>query len=101
MIVQNLITNSSLAFDGLGGLIKVSTKYDSVNETVQIRVKDNGHGIPQKDLDQVFTPFFTTRRQKKGRGLGLTIVRHFVLSIGGVIDIKRARIAPGPGVVEG
>ncbi len=40
---------------------------------VEIRIKDNGHGIPKKIRDNLFTPFFTTKPAGKGTGLGLSI----------------------------
>jgi len=40
---------------------------------VQIRVKDNGNGIPQKILDKIYHPFFTTKPTGEGTGLGLSL----------------------------
>jgi signal transduction histidine kinase len=40
---------------------------------VEIRVKDNGSGIPQKVLDKIYQPFFTTKPAGKGTGLGLSL----------------------------
>jgi signal transduction histidine kinase len=49
----------------------VSTK--KINGKVEIRVKDNGNGIPQKVLDKIFQPFFTTKPTGEGTGLGLSM----------------------------
>ena len=59
------------------GTIKVSTRAD--DGVVEIRVADNGPGIPQAIADQVFDPFFTTKDVGKGSGQGLSIARSVVV----------------------
>jgi signal transduction histidine kinase len=49
----------------------VTTREDS--EAVEIRVRDNGTGIPPEIQDQLFQPFFTTKPTGEGTGLGLSI----------------------------
>jgi signal transduction histidine kinase len=51
--------------------VSVSTK--KVNDKVEIIVKDNGSGIPQKVLDKIYQPFFTTKPTGEGTGLGLSL----------------------------
>ncbi len=51
--------------------ISVYTK--NLGDKVQIRIRDNGNGIPQKVLDKMFTPFFTTKPTGVGTGLGLSL----------------------------
>jgi signal transduction histidine kinase len=59
------------------GLIRVTTTHDE--EMVEIRVADNGPGIPQEIADRVFDPFFTTKDVGKGSGQGLSIARSVVV----------------------
>ncbi|MEJ7609845.1 MAG: ATP-binding protein [Ferruginibacter sp.] len=51
--------------------VSVSTK--KISDKVLISVKDNGNGIPQKVLDKIFQPFFTTKPTGEGTGLGLSL----------------------------
>ena len=52
-------------------IVSVSTKKN--NGKVEIKVADNGNGIPQKVLDKIFQPFFTTKPTGQGTGLGLSL----------------------------
>jgi two-component system NtrC family sensor kinase len=55
---------------------------------VQIKVKDNGNGIPQKALDKIFQPFFTTKPTGQGTGLGLSLSYDIIKAHGGEIKVK-------------
>jgi signal transduction histidine kinase len=78
-VILNLITNAfyvvtekkKLQPTGYEPLVTVSTK--KVDGKVEIRVKDNGNGVPQKVLDKIFQPFFTTKPAGEGTGLGLSM----------------------------
>ena len=59
------------AGEGYEPTLFVSTK--RINDKVEIRVRDNGNGIPQKVLDKIFQPFFTTKPTGEGTGLGLSL----------------------------
>jgi two-component system, NtrC family, sensor kinase len=54
---------------------------------VEIRVKDNGNGIPQKVLEKIFQPFFTTKPTGQGTGLGLSLSYDIVKAHGGEIRV--------------
>ena len=66
--------------------VSVSTKKDG--DKVFIRVKDNGNGIPQKILDKIFQPFFTTKPTGQGTGLGLSLSYDIVKSHGGELKVE-------------
>ncbi|MBA4251889.1 MAG: hypothetical protein C0442_09245, partial [Chlorobiaceae bacterium] len=62
----------------LPATIKVKTL--ETDKHIEVRVRDNGHGIPEKIRDDLFTPFFTTKPSGKGTGLGLSISYDIVVS---------------------
>jgi signal transduction histidine kinase len=55
----------------------VSTK--NLSDWVEIRIRDNGKGIPQESLDKIFNPFFTTKPTGEGTGLGLSISHDIIV----------------------
>ncbi len=73
-VFVNLITNASHATTQGSGSIEV-TVHAPEPGVVRAAVRDNGHGIAQKDLTRVFEPFYTTKGNGQGTGLGLSIVR--------------------------
>jgi signal transduction histidine kinase len=66
--------------------IEVSTK--RVGDKVEISVKDNGMGIPQKILDKIFQPFFTTKPTGQGTGLGLSLSYDIVKAHEGEMKVE-------------
>lgn len=64
-----------------------------MSDSVCIRVVDSGCGIPNESLPRIFEPFFTNR--KDGTGLGLALVRHFMLNMGGTVIIYNNDPPPG------
>ena len=66
--------------------VSVSTK--KINDRVEIRVRDNGNGIPQKVLDKIFHPFFTTKPTGQGTGLGLSISYDIIKAHHGEIEVN-------------
>ena len=92
-VILNLITNAFHAtneksqqnIEGYEPTVTVTTK--KVGNTVEISVKDNGNGIPQKIVDKIFQPFFTTKPTGQGTGLGLSLSYDIVKAHGGEINI--------------
>jgi signal transduction histidine kinase len=66
--------------------VSVSTK--KVGDKVEIKVADNGGGIPQKILDKIFQPFFTTKPTGQGTGLGLSLSYDIVKAHGGELKVE-------------
>jgi PAS domain S-box-containing protein len=85
-VFTNLITNAFQAMDGKGGKLVLSTR--SIGDSVEVKVSDDGMGIPQKYLNQIFDPFFTTKKPGEGTGLGLNIVYRIVTQHEGTIDVE-------------
>jgi signal transduction histidine kinase len=85
-VFTNLITNAFQAMDGKESILTLSTR--SLRDSVEVKVSDNGMGIPQKHLSQIFDPFFTTKNPREGTGLGLNIVYRIVTKYGGTIDVE-------------
>jgi PAS domain S-box-containing protein len=61
---------------------------------IRVRVEDTGPGIQPQDLERLFDPYFTTKRQGEGSGLGLSVTRNIVTLHGGSIDLENR---PGGG----
>lgn len=84
-ILINLIKNSMEALDGIENKkISLSSKVNSNKRTV-IEISDNGCGIPQSVLSEIFVPFFTTKEE--GSGVGLSLSRQFMQMHGGDISV--------------
>ena len=67
-------------------MVTVSTEKN--NGKVEIHVHDNGVGIPQKNVDKIFQPFFTTKPTSQGIGLGLSVSYDIIKAYGGSINIE-------------
>ena len=65
-----------------------STADKSEGRSVQIKVSDNGGGIPQKILDKIFQPFFTTKPTGQGTGLGLSLSYDIIKAHGGELKVE-------------
>ncbi len=72
--------------DGYEPAVSITTK--KFNDKAEVRVKDNGNGIPQKVLNKIFQPFFTTKPTGQGTGLGLSLSYDIIKAHGGEIKVE-------------
>jgi two-component system, NtrC family, sensor kinase len=86
-----------LAANGYEPQVSVSSRLGAATENSLIRqsgnsiiisVKDNGNGIPQRVLDKIFQPFFTTKPTGQGTGLGLSLSYDIVKAHGGELKVE-------------
>lgn len=84
----NIISNSidAVAEKGEDGEVSVETLVNG--DHVEVRVKDDGVGIPEPNKQKIFDPFFTTKKIGEGTGLGLSITYGIVERHGGTIDVE-------------
>ena len=103
-VILNLINNAFYAVQqkqkesaqGLPTFEKLATLYEptvsvgtkKLGDKLFISVKDNGNGIPQKLLDKIFQPFFTTKPTGQGTGLGLSLSYDIVKAHGGELKVE-------------
>ncbi len=81
------LTNNAFSFIMEGGALTVKAERKN-KRWVAVSFADTGPGIPAKNLERVFEPFFTTRSTKGGTGLGLSITYHLVQELGGKIKAE-------------
>jgi len=83
----NMIINANTAMPS-GGELRVASAYDTAADTVTVTIEDTGVGISPENLDRIFEAFFTTKKEVKGVGLGLSICYGFIREHGGRIDVR-------------
>jgi signal transduction histidine kinase len=96
-VLLNLISNGIYATtkrkaeagDGFEPTLTATTK--NLGDKVEIRIRDNGTGIPTEVKEKIFTPFFTTKPAGEGTGLGLSMSHDIIVKQhGGIIDVDTA-----------
>lgn len=83
-VLVNIIVNAIQAMPE-GGMLTIHTR--NSGKFVTLNIEDTGVGIKEKELNQIFLPFFTTKDVGKGTGLGLAVVHGIVISHGGSIKV--------------
>ncbi len=90
-VVINLVTNSMQAMEGKANSNIELKGYESNNRIV-LEVTDNGKGISEKEIGEIFIPFFSTK--KEGSGIGLSLSKQIMSLHSGTIKVKST---PGTG----
>lgn len=67
---------------------KLNTPLGSHTSSIEIRIKDNGTGISEEEIDKIFQPFFTTKPSGQGTGLGLSLSYDIIKAHGGDIKVE-------------
>jgi two-component system, NtrC family, sensor kinase len=101
-VILNLTTNAFYATEerkrkmepGYDPAVFVRTK--QINDKIEIKIEDNGIGIPKEMLDKIYQPFFTTKPTGQGTGLGLSLSYDIIKSHGGNLRVDST---PGLGTV--
>ena len=94
-VFLNMVSNACYATDekrkegkadGYGPTISLKTRRGA--ENIEIRIRDNGNGMPPHVVEKIFNPFFTTKPTGEGTGLGLAMSSDIVREHGGTIDVQ-------------
>ncbi len=94
-VVVNLVLNACQALPDIDKGIEIETAYDAEHRCLTLVVKDEGEGIAREHLPLLTDPFFTTRRETGGTGLGLSVSAGIVKEHGGTLSFDSA---PGAGM---
>lgn len=85
-VMINLIRNAMDALNGVDAPVLDLSAHKTLEGGLVIRIRDNGAGIPQENLDQIFVPFYTTK--KEGSGIGLSLSMQIMKLHKGRIEIQ-------------
>ena len=81
-----------------GGKLTVATRFDQKKDRIEIRVSDTGPGIPEEDVERIFEPFYTTKAEGKGVGLGLSVAYGIIRQHQGEIHFQ-SEVGQGTNVI--
>ena len=98
-IIMNLATNASHAMEKKGGILKLTLKeveqiddenaYENLKSNyIKLSVSDTGHGMSEEIINKIYEPYFTTKEQGKGTGMGLAMVYGIIKDYEGIIKVK-------------
>jgi two-component system, NtrC family, sensor kinase len=95
-VAVNLLQNACQALTDPDQAIRVSTSFDEATNTVRLVVADEGRGMSEEQLERIKDPFYTTKHDQGGVGLGLSISDSIVSEYGGSLEYSSR---PGAGTV--
>ncbi len=85
-VVLNLLNNAEEALPEAHGKILIRTR--ALESSLEIMIQDNGKGVPESQRQTIFEPFYTSKNDNRGMGLGLPISFRIIKAHGGRIDVK-------------
>ncbi len=86
-VFMNILLNAADAMPA-GGALTITSQLTAGDSFMQIRFTDTGCGIPEQDLSKIFDPFFTSKAEKKGTGLGLAVSYGIIDRHNGKIEVQ-------------
>lgn len=86
-VFMNIIINAAQAMGGKG-VITIVTRDARTQDRIVILITDTGPGIDPRHIEHVFEPFYTTKEEGQGTGLGLSVVFTIIENHGGTISVK-------------
>jgi signal transduction histidine kinase len=86
-VLMNLMLNAQQAMDGSGGSVEVDARRAGA-DAVEVRVRDDGPGVPEEIRGRIFEPFVTTKPTGKGTGLGLSVSFGIIREHQGTIAVE-------------
>ena len=90
-VLINLVINACQALPDRSKAIEVATRHDRHSDMVVLTVRDEGTGIAEEHLSRLTDPFFTTKRESGGTGLGLSVSAGIVKELGGRLGFSSTR----------
>ena len=93
-VVINLITNACQALSNKEKGVRITTRFAKDQERILVEVADEGEGIPEEILDKITDPFFSTKYEAGGTGLGLSVSLDILKKYGGNLEFSST---PGVG----
>src|SRR3989339_295690 len=87
-VILNLVMNASEAIEKSDGQVVIKTGYDENKKEVLLIIMDNGCGMDETAIKNIFDPFFTKKRNKGGTGLGLSITYGIIKDHSGYINVE-------------
>lgn len=92
-VITNIVNNAIDALEENNpGNREIKIVIDRIDTRISITVSNNGPAIPEKDLENIFNPFFTTKGEANGTGLGLLIVKQIIKGMGGDVEVSNRTV---------
>ena len=102
--ILNSLVSNALKYTPSNGIINIELEEDKVKQKAKLTVSDSGIGIPQKNIDKIFQPFFRSTEDQNstlpGSGIGLAFTKNIVTALNGTIKAGKSHLGGAKFVVE-